>query len=79
MSIPSQLDERGMNAGHCRDVTVYLQFYDKPKGPNAMHRGFVRLNRQADVFHFQIVFHAVMAAFAAQTGLLDATKRAQLG
>lgn len=36
-------------------------------------------NRQADVLHFKIVFHAVVAAFAAQTGLFDAAKRAKLG
>ncbi len=36
-------------------------------------------DRHADVFHLKIVFHAVMAAFTAKTGLFDAAERAQLG
>jgi len=37
------------------------------------------LNRQTDVFHFQIVVDPMVAAFAAKTGLFDPAKRRNLG
>ncbi len=59
-----------MDRDRCGVVTVWLQFCDK-RG-HRRNGGRLRSDRHADVFHPEVILHAVMAAFAAQTGLLDA-------
>lgn len=39
----------------------------------------LRSDAHADVFHLQIIFDAVVAAFAAEAGLFDAAKGGDLG